>query len=243
MSIAEQHNVPAAWYPDQSVPNQLRWWDGRSWTSDVRPLEAPTVDATAAEVPVAQTPLPETRRGLHAVATAAQGFGHATADQLRTWPAPEPDTRSDVDALVREVPRAWANNESVDAIKGFMAKAAEPVDHIPLAATRIATPASSWSAVTPLNGPVEEVDLSNWQPATPESTPEPAASALSGPPASAVDVISEGASRRLAAVPPFDERAADEPTNRVQPDIAVALTRRQLRELVGGPLTTGAEAQ
>jgi len=32
---------PPAWAPDPWHPGQLRWWDGRQWTPEVRPLHAP----------------------------------------------------------------------------------------------------------------------------------------------------------------------------------------------------------
>jgi len=38
MSLIEQGTVPAGWYPDQSGADQLRWWDGQSWSTEVRPL-------------------------------------------------------------------------------------------------------------------------------------------------------------------------------------------------------------
>jgi len=295
MSIAEQHNVPAAWYPDQSVPNQLRWWDGRDWTSDVRP-NGPAATAASTE-----TPLLETRRGLHAVAAPAQGFGAATADQLRAWPPPQPEQRSDVQVPVRETPREWAANESVGAIKGWMAKSAgtveepsysdhyvgsQPVDYFteaamaasedlstsasvavpvestasrktipfpavpvesaldaPIAATRIAGSLSAFPPVEPMPEPtavaaphedtVEEIaetspygDFSDWQPAAPGSTPEPVAE---------TEVVAAPAPKEIR-----DLSAVT--SHQVAPQGAVALSRRQLREMLGGPLTNGAEA-
>ena len=38
MSLIERGTVPAGWYPDQSGAEQLRWWDGDEWSSEVRPL-------------------------------------------------------------------------------------------------------------------------------------------------------------------------------------------------------------
>ena len=32
---------PAAWYPDPSVPGQLRWFDGTQWTGHVHPAAGP----------------------------------------------------------------------------------------------------------------------------------------------------------------------------------------------------------
>jgi hypothetical protein len=34
----ERGTIPAGWYPDQSGAEQLRWWDGEAWSSEVRPL-------------------------------------------------------------------------------------------------------------------------------------------------------------------------------------------------------------
>lgn len=32
--------TPAGWYPDPSAPGSQRWFDGSSWTDQVRPAEA-----------------------------------------------------------------------------------------------------------------------------------------------------------------------------------------------------------
>jgi hypothetical protein len=29
--------APAGWYPDPQIPNAVRWWDGRAWTSNTQP--------------------------------------------------------------------------------------------------------------------------------------------------------------------------------------------------------------
>ncbi|MCU1578868.1 MAG: hypothetical protein JWP19_1072 [Rhodoglobus sp.] len=107
MSIAEHQDVPAAWYPDRTDPSQLRWWDGGDWTDDVRPMIAavPQPEAARAEPDV---PVMQTRRGLHAVAQHAQGFGHASAEQLRAWPPPSIGERKDIHTAVHEVPREWS---------------------------------------------------------------------------------------------------------------------------------------
>ena len=34
----ERGTIPAGWYPDQSGADQLRWWDGQAWSTEVRPL-------------------------------------------------------------------------------------------------------------------------------------------------------------------------------------------------------------
>src|ERR1039458_5641623 len=28
---------PAGWYPDPQIPDAVRWWDGRAWTSHTQP--------------------------------------------------------------------------------------------------------------------------------------------------------------------------------------------------------------
>ncbi len=38
LSLLERGTVPAGWYPDQSGAEQLRWWDGEAWSTEVRPL-------------------------------------------------------------------------------------------------------------------------------------------------------------------------------------------------------------
>lgn len=107
MSIAEHQDVPAAWYPDQTDPSQLRWWDGGDWTDDVRPMIAavPQPEGPRAEPDV---PVMQTRRGLNAVAQHAQGFGHASPEQLRAWPPPSMAERKDVPTAVHEIPREWS---------------------------------------------------------------------------------------------------------------------------------------
>ena len=36
--VARPPTHPPAWYPDPTSPDRIRRWDGRAWTSDVRPL-------------------------------------------------------------------------------------------------------------------------------------------------------------------------------------------------------------
>lgn len=139
--------VPAAWYPDRQDPTRLRWWDGQGWTNDVRPrselapepaqpTEAAPVDefaaAAAAEVaavadiepeaPKLQAPqLLQTRRGINAVAQPAQGFGHASPEQLRSWAPPYFEERQEIPIPVSEFPRDWKRQP------GRALKAAPPV--------------------------------------------------------------------------------------------------------------------
>jgi hypothetical protein len=57
--MSEQTNAPApaGWYPD-SVPGQLRWWDGTTWSDHVAPGTAASPYQTVAERPA----LPEGTR-------------------------------------------------------------------------------------------------------------------------------------------------------------------------------------
>lgn len=42
-------NTPApGWFPDQTDSTQVRWWDGRAWTDQTRPMNAPTAGPVAA---------------------------------------------------------------------------------------------------------------------------------------------------------------------------------------------------
>lgn len=105
--MAEHERIPAAWYPDQRDPGQLRWWNGQEWTDEVRPLIAAVPPAEEPRPAPVETPLLQTRQSLNAVAQPAQGFGHASPEQLRSWGPPAVDQRSEIPAPVREVPREW----------------------------------------------------------------------------------------------------------------------------------------
>jgi hypothetical protein len=37
----ESRAMPPGWYPDPSLPGQLRYWTGSSWSADVRPAPPP----------------------------------------------------------------------------------------------------------------------------------------------------------------------------------------------------------
>lgn len=39
---------PAAWYPDPTDPNRMRYWDGQAWTADTKVLPPPNAVATQA---------------------------------------------------------------------------------------------------------------------------------------------------------------------------------------------------
>lgn len=258
--MAEQNDVPAAWYPDQNTPGQLRWWDGRDWTADVRPLSVPVAsDSPASESSAAS--LLDSRHGLHAVAKPAEGFGHATSEQLRGWPPPQPEFRSEVEVPVREIPRNWSTNDSVGAIKSWMTKEADSAGPVEAVESVPADAAVEDISVTRSYG-----DLSDWQPAAPFSVAEPIAAvveppalaeppvptASAEPPVLAVPTVSAESSTFADkyVAPPTVEQSAPGPVpatlappQPVHPQGAVALTRRQLRELVGGPLTTDVEPE
>lgn len=34
---AAKHSTPAGWYPDQTTPGQVRYFDGTTWTNQTRP--------------------------------------------------------------------------------------------------------------------------------------------------------------------------------------------------------------
>ncbi len=46
MSTSTTSQIPPGWYPNQTEPGQERWWDGDTWTSDVRAArQSPDVPA------------------------------------------------------------------------------------------------------------------------------------------------------------------------------------------------------
>jgi hypothetical protein len=47
-----------AWLPDPSGRHELRWWDGKSWTSDVRDHGLRGVDTITSQVVLASMPPP-----------------------------------------------------------------------------------------------------------------------------------------------------------------------------------------
>ena len=63
----ERGTIPAGWYLDQSGAEQLRWWDGEAWSSEVRPLvidmvpdfaSARTTSSRPASTPERSAPAP-----------------------------------------------------------------------------------------------------------------------------------------------------------------------------------------
>ena len=58
-------NTPPGWFPDQSDPHQLRWWDGEAWTSNTAPKPATAASgddyATAAPLVPAAAPIPSSK--------------------------------------------------------------------------------------------------------------------------------------------------------------------------------------
>ncbi len=239
MSIAEQHNVPAAWYPDLNVPNQLRWWDGRAWGFDVRPIEAEVEVAPPAEI---VEPTPQPQPILHALARPTESYGHATPEQLRAWPPPQSEQRNEPG--VASIEQDWSTAELADDIQRWTPRADEPVPSvaepayaaavfdIPIAAARIASPTmpDSFShPVDPAQATHAHDDLNNWQPATAAGAvplrPATENSAATPPFAAqlfATEAPSAGAGwadsrtpeqatfRGLSAVPPF-ERIVEPP--------------------------------
>ncbi len=261
MSTAGHQNVPAAWYPDQSDPRQLRWWDGHGWTGEVRPAIAIVPEAAPAAVSptAAQTPSAaqlEARRSLHAAPQPAPGFGQATPEQLRTWPPPSARERNQLPTSVNELPRQWGMSTRDDATQTWFEQAQKPVQFVP----RLADSGPPYlTEQTEFFGDADESVFGD----TIESTIEMLTktrpySDLAGlldeefPDSDFPDSdFSDGdfpdsdfpdsEERGPVALPPVwrgvDEAPEDE--HPAAPD-PVGLTRRQLREMVG-PLTTATD--
>jgi hypothetical protein len=242
MSIAEHQDVPAAWYPDRTDPSQLRWWDGGDWTDDVRPMIAavPQPEAARAEPEAARAepdvPVMQTRRGLHAVAQHAQGFGHASAEQLRAWPPPSIGERKDIHTAVHEVPREWSAPAEAAPVAPETPVAPEaPVAETIVPETAVAETAVAESTVAE----TIESDLSY------SDLPQPGEYFLEEPdefvaaPLPRYDFFADIKQQ----APVVEQVRYSEPLPHVVnhfPDPApfgTSLTRRQLREMVG-PLTT-----
>lgn len=69
----------AAWYPDQSVPDQLRWWDGAAWTHHIAPA-IPTEPAVELVPTTEPEPAPE-----HPVGRAAEPPKDGTIGRWANW--------------------------------------------------------------------------------------------------------------------------------------------------------------
>lgn len=61
MSLIERGTAIPGWYPDQSGAEQLRWWDGQQWSTEVRPLVVDMVPdfASVRSAPSRLAPTPE----------------------------------------------------------------------------------------------------------------------------------------------------------------------------------------
>lgn len=83
MSLIERGTIPAGWYPDQSGADQLRWWDGQQWSTEVRPLVIDMVPdfAPAPVTPIRLASTPE--RSAPAPSLAQQDPNTLTRRQLR----------------------------------------------------------------------------------------------------------------------------------------------------------------
>jgi hypothetical protein len=75
----ERGTVPAGWYPDQSGAEQLRWWDGTTWSAEVRPLVIDMVPDFASTRTTSSRPAPTPER----LAPAPHGSAALTRRQLR----------------------------------------------------------------------------------------------------------------------------------------------------------------
>ncbi|UOQ89478.1 DUF4041 domain-containing protein [Agromyces endophyticus] len=74
-------NAPAGWFPDETTPNTLRWWDGQQWT-DHRSPAAPDVAAAAQPVPSAHAPARGTETKQSKGAKSLDLFGRRTRGRL-----------------------------------------------------------------------------------------------------------------------------------------------------------------
>lgn len=72
VSLIERGTVPAGWYPDQSGADQLRWWDGQQWSTEVRPLVIDMVPDFASVSSTAIRPAPTPERSTPAPSVQVQ---------------------------------------------------------------------------------------------------------------------------------------------------------------------------
>ena len=81
LSLLERVTIPAGWYPDQSGAEQLRWWDGEAWSTEVRPLVIDMVPDFVSSRASASRPAPTPERS--APATTPLDPNTLTRRQLR----------------------------------------------------------------------------------------------------------------------------------------------------------------
>lgn len=229
MSIAESQDVPAAWYPDRIHPGQLRWWDGRDWTDQVRPhvVAAPEPVEIVDSTPAFQAPpLLQSHRGVNVVAQPAQGFGHASPQQLRAWPAPRLEDRNQIPTPVSSIPTDWRHNPP----RAEPVKAVSPQSDDFITLHRDLEPDLEHTLVLVPNPPLErtlELPTDDELPPRFEFPKDPE-----------FDFIRDNA-RQAPAAPQMAalQPAVPPAVAALQPDQLAALTRRQLRAIIG-PLTT-----
>lgn len=74
-------NAPAGWFPDETTPNTLRWWDGQQWT-DHRSPAAPGVATAAQPAPSVQAPASGAETKQSKGAKSLDLFGRRTRGRL-----------------------------------------------------------------------------------------------------------------------------------------------------------------
>lgn len=91
--MASPSTHPPAWYPDPSSPDRVRRWDGRAWTSDVRPL--PTWLRTLRLSPGPPGRVPQGSRRLWMISAACLALGAAFLLVLSRGEIVDPDRIAD----------------------------------------------------------------------------------------------------------------------------------------------------
>ena len=157
------------WFPDPFDPAQQRWWDGRRWTTDLRPavrepvfaassgghptVDAGAPDAGAVEVAAADVAAPHHRRRVAAVALATAGAlllggAVATAGGVLALVPDEPGTSSRAVSAPLSSSRASTSPSSA----GDAASPSPPRTAVPVPTPRRV--ASPGTPVTPAPRPV-----------------------------------------------------------------------------------------